>query len=280
MQRIGEALSGINSPSLLNRYLHIRATFWRSTCTLETHFSTTWSLLRTHAQDRLAQEIETQVARKIDQPTALVKTVLRLKYYCRCRNTWSRWLIVFWDFVCDKLTPLDWTILSEVSGRLFIICCTIPLSSWCSLTASLQKSACFECIKWSQGKLLKSTFTSFFTMHFIIAVTFSRSLSSIHFRKRASEPGTSEASTSKHAKPDSCVSMSAYWSQVGNFYILVLQAMQALLAYGLVFTKGASTSTSIGARHATFRSDGTGMKMCVNKIETICKKPQLFYLRT
>ena len=125
--------------------------------------------------------------------------------YCPCRNRWSRWLIVF----CAKLTPLDWTILCEVSGRLFIICCTIPLSLWCSLTANLQKSACFECIKWSQGKLLKSTFTSFFSMHFIIVVTLSRSLSSIHFRKRASEPGTIEASISKHAEPDSCLIMFA-----------------------------------------------------------------------
>ena len=81
VQRILEVLSGINSPCLLNRYLHIQATFCRSTCTLETHISTTRGLLRTHAQDRLIQEIETQVARKTDQPTSLLNTFLRLKNY-------------------------------------------------------------------------------------------------------------------------------------------------------------------------------------------------------
>ena len=114
-------------------------------------------------------------------------------------------------------------------------------------------------------------------MHFITVVAISRSLSSIHFRKRASEPGTSEGSTSKHAKPDSCVSMPVYKGQVENFYILVLQAMQALSrSKGLVFTQGASRSASIGDRHVTLRSESTGMTMCVNKIETMCKKPQLF----
>ena len=72
---------------------------------------------------------------------------------------------------------------------------------------------------------MKSTFTSFYHMYTIL-VTFNRSLSSIHFRKRASEPRASEASGSKRAKLDCYVSISAYLGHIEDYNNQVLQAMQ------------------------------------------------------